>query len=167
MSNLYPKELLAEKAQILVSSANIYAVSSFSSMLDIFPILKNIKIEDWDFFVTVACVFIAATRLRKIDIDFKFEEKLMGRVAEDLNNWNGNGVLAFEDCKAFFEKNHIKAPSIVQRYKKEDSFLDADILGMWIVWNTTREMPKEKGMKFARYLGGLIIHTFYEWWSGD
>src|SRR5882672_1821199 len=94
---------LKQRADTLVSAAQINAVGSFTSLRDKFQFLSNVKLEDWDFFVTVATVFMGATRLNNLRMDEAREDKLMEIVAGRLNEWSKDGMRGFEDCKRLFE----------------------------------------------------------------
>jgi hypothetical protein len=97
---------LNEKAKKLVYTANAFAVSLFVPTLDKFPILSEIDTKNWDFIITVASVFIASTRLSQLKLDNKQEECLMDLVARSLNEWDPDGIGAFNDCKNLFEKEY-------------------------------------------------------------
>jgi len=56
---------LLNNAVTLVQAAHISAVGMFTSLLDRFPILRQVDAEHWDFMLTVAGVFMAATGLTK------------------------------------------------------------------------------------------------------
>src|SRR6266446_4938310 len=96
---------LRERAERLVPSAKIYATSLFVPMLDQFPLLRNVKPDQWDFVVTIAAVFIAATGLKNLKKGDTREEKLMEIVARGLDDLDPkNGIRGFEDCKAMYER---------------------------------------------------------------
>jgi hypothetical protein len=59
---------LRGKAERLVSSAKVNAVTMFLPMLDQHPLLKKVNPEQWDFLLTVAGVFMAATRLQNLQV---------------------------------------------------------------------------------------------------
>src|ERR1700745_2595630 len=92
---------LRGKAARLVSSASVNAVTMFLPMLDQHPLLKRVKPEQWDFFLTIAGVFMAATRLQNLHLRADRQRELMEVVAHGLADWNPeNGIRGFEDCKA-------------------------------------------------------------------
>jgi hypothetical protein len=98
-------DTLRGNAERLVPLANVFAISMFTPMLNQFPLLRHVKPEQWDVVITIAGVFIAATRLRYLKIDDAREEELMDIVASGLVQRNPNyGVRGFEDCKAMFER---------------------------------------------------------------
>ncbi len=98
---------LNEKTKKLVYTANAFAVSLFVPTLDKFPILSEIDTKNWDFIITVASVFIASTRLSQLKLDNKQEECLMDLVARSLNEWDPDGIGAFNDCRICLKKNMI------------------------------------------------------------
>jgi hypothetical protein len=57
---------LRGKAELLVSSAGVNAVTMFVPMVDQHPLLKKVNLEQWDFVLTIAGVFMGATRLQNL-----------------------------------------------------------------------------------------------------
>jgi len=155
---------LRERAERLVPSANIHATSLFVPMLDEFPLLRSVKPDQWDFVVTIASVFIAATRLRNLKKEDTLEEKLMDIVARGLADWDQkNGIRGFEDCKAMYEGSF----DVLTNAHADPRFIASDALGWWIVWNLLGRAPKgEEELRLVRTLGGTTVHTFFSWWEG-
>ena len=79
------RDLLIERAENLVSVARTNAKAMFTPLLKRFPILRPVKLEHWDFILTVAGVFIAATRLNNLHLEEAREDSLMEVVAERLD----------------------------------------------------------------------------------
>jgi hypothetical protein len=55
--------------------------------------------------LTIAGVFMAATRLQNLHLGDDRQRELMEVIARGLADWNPeNGIRGFEDCKAMFER---------------------------------------------------------------
>lgn len=160
-----PKEdPLVKQAENLVSAAKIFAVSFFVPTLDRFPILSEVDPKHWDFIVTVAGVFIAASRLNDLRLDSKREEIVMVIVAKKLNEWDPDGIRAFEDCKHLFEMEYDRLATSLE-YQQNNRFLAADALGIWIVWNLFKRQPQcDEEAKLVRVIGASVTHAFFSWW---
>lgn len=150
------------KAETLVPTAGINAKSMFVPLLDKFPFLREADVEHWDFIVTVAGVFMAASRLNNMRIDVTREEKLMATVAESLINWNRDGIRAFEDCKGLYESEYDRLAAAGH----EPRFLATDAVGKWIVLNFLGRAPQsENECMLVRSTGIMVAHAFFDWWS--
>ena len=80
-----PKEdPLRKQAATLVPAAKINATSMFVPLLDEFPFLREADVEHWDFILTVAGVFMGASRLNNLRLGDAREESLMKIVADSL-----------------------------------------------------------------------------------
>jgi hypothetical protein len=138
----------------------------FTPMLNQFPLLRHVKPEQWDVVITIAGVFIAATRLRSLKIDDAREEELMDIVASGLIQRNPNyGVRGFEDCKAMFERTF----DGLSKAGHEPQFIASDALGIWVVWNLLERSPgdDEEERKLVRTIGTAIVHAFFSWWTDE
>ncbi len=93
---------LQNQAAALVPAAGINATSMFVPHLDKFPFLREVDVEHWDFILTVAGVFMAASRLNSLRLGDIRQESLMETVAESLVEWNPDGIRGFEDCMDLF-----------------------------------------------------------------
>ena len=131
----------------------------FVPVLDQYPLLKTVKPESWDFFVTVAGVFIAASRLQNLQLSDNRKQELMDVVARGLTDWSPeNGIRGFEDCKAMFERNF----DSLTRSHREPRFVASDALGMWVVWNLLGRAPAdEEERKLVRTVGAAVVHNFF------
>jgi hypothetical protein len=79
-----PDDYLDRQARSLVDAAKVQATGSYLPLLDRFPVLGDVRPEHWDFFVTVAGVFIAVTRLNKLDLPEQREDHLLEIVTQVL-----------------------------------------------------------------------------------
>jgi hypothetical protein len=154
---------LRGQAERLVSSAIINATSMFVPMLDQHPLLKTVKPEDWDFFLTIAGVFIAVSRLEKLQVSNNRKQELRNVVARALTDRSPeNGFRGFEDCKAMFERNF----DALTRIQHEPRFIASDAVGVWIVWNLLgRPSESEEARKLVRAVGVGIVQSFFSWWD--
>lgn len=153
---------LLERAGNLVQAAHINAVGMFTPLLERFPILKRVDTEQWDFVLTVAGVFMAASRLNNLRLGDTREERLMEIVADRLNRWKPDGIRAFEDCKGLFEKEFHRLTAAAH----EPRFVAADAVGIWIVWNVLGRSPQtDEECQLVRATGTLATHAFFDWWN--
>jgi hypothetical protein len=120
---------LRGKAARLVSSAKVNAVTMFLPMLDQHPLLKKANPEQWDFLLTVAGVFIAATRLQNLHLRDDRQRELMEVVADGLTDLSPeNGIRGFEDCKAMFERTF----DALTKIQREPRFIASDSIGQGV-----------------------------------
>jgi hypothetical protein len=153
---------LQKQAETLVPGAGINATSMFVPLLDKFPVLREADVEHWDFIVTVAGVFLGASRLSNMRVSDAREEKLMEIVAESLLNWNSGGIRAFEDCKGFYESEYDRLSAAGH----EPRFLASDAVGKWIVWNVLGRAPESQDeYMLVRATGTMVTHAFFDWWK--
>lgn len=161
------QDTLIERAEKTVSAANIFAVSSFVPTLDRFPILSKVDPKQWDFIVSVAGIFIAASRLNDLRLDSKREEIVMDIMAKKLNEWDPDGIKAFEDCKHLFEMEYDRL-AVSLEYQQDKRFLSADALGIWIVWNLfKRQAQSDEEVNLVRVIGTSVTSAFFDWWRQD
>ncbi len=164
ISKLFGKseDALDRQAGMLVNAAQIQATSSYVPLLDRFPVLRAAPLEQWDFFVTIAGVFTAITRLNNLGLPENRENYLTDRVASDLNEWCRDGIRAFEDCKALFEREYDRLTAIGH----DAQFVAADALGLWIVWNALGRRPvTDEEIGLGRSIGASTTHAFFRWWD--
>lgn len=153
---------LEEQAAKLVPAASLHAVGMYEPLLERSPLTGEIAPDDWDFFATVAGVFIAATRLNNLRVTEEREARLLEIVARDLGDWNPNGLQAFEDCKSLFEKEYDRLSAAGH----DPQFTAADALGIWLVWNLLGRQPQtDDEVMLVRSAGALITHAFFNWWA--
>jgi hypothetical protein len=154
---------LTRQAEILVEAARINAIGSFVPLLDEFPLLQEANPEHWDFILTIAGVFIAATRLRNLHLDHAREDKLSDIISEYLYKSNSSqGASGFDDCKSFFERTY----DALEKSGHEPRFTASDAIGSWIIWNVLSRAPEtEEEQRLMRAVGMLITHRLYDWWN--
>ncbi|MFQ5705725.1 MAG: hypothetical protein ACE5HT_17135 [Gemmatimonadales bacterium] len=150
------------QAKTLVSAAQVYSVGSYTQFAEQYPIIYNVSTDDWDFFLTVGGVFIAASALNQMHLSDPVEERVMESVARELHDWDANGISAFEDCKQLFESTYDTLASL-DEYRHDQRFLGADAVGLWIASNDIRcplrasgfplgcpFLPAKYGMRYCR-----------------
>jgi len=154
---------LLRRADTLVSAAETYATETFTSLLKKFSFLREVDKRHWDFILTIAGVFIAVTRLGHLGLGENHQRKLMGKVGEKLTQWDpANGRRAFEDCASFYERAFNELTSAGD----EPRFVGSDALGSWVVWSVLDRRPQsEEERRLVRTVGGMIMHTFLNWWE--
>ena len=154
---------LLRQAVTLVSAAETYATETFTSLLKKFSFLREVDKRHWDFILTIAGVFIAVTRLGHLGLGENHQRKLMGKVGEKLTQWDpANGRRAFEDCASFYERAFNELTSAGD----EPRFVGSDALGSWVVWSVLDRRPQsEEERRLVRTVGGMIMHTFLNWWE--
>jgi len=151
-----------ERAEKLVQAAQINAVEMFTPLLDRFSILLQADVEHSNFILTVANVFVAATRLNNLHLGDDREEKLMEVVAERLDQWKPDGIHGFEDCKYLFESEFDR----LTKAGHELRFVASDAVGKWVVWNILGRPPKtDEECILVRATGGMVTHAFFDWWD--
>jgi len=153
---------LQKQAENLVSAARVNATNMFVPLLDKFPFLREADVEQFDFIVTVAGVFMASSILNCLKMDDAREERLMEIVAESLVKWNPDGIRAFEDCKELYETEYDNLAATGH----DPQFLSSDAVGKWIVWNVLgRAFQAQDECMLVRTTGALVTHAFFDWWK--
>jgi hypothetical protein len=153
---------LQEKAATLVQAARASAVGMFVPLLDRFPALREADPDHWDFVLTIAGTFMAATRLNNLGIGDAREEKLMEIVAVQLSEWKPDGIRGFEDCKGFFESEFDRLSAAGHPVR----FVASDAVGKWIVWNVLGRPPEtEEECTLVRTTGTMVTHSVFDWWE--
>ncbi len=162
MNQTDEKDPLIEQAERLVRAATIQAVGIFVPLLDKYPSLRAVNAEQWDFIVTVAGIFMAASRLHNLGLAEPREEKLMEIVSKRLDEWKPDGTHAFEDCKGLFESKY----DLLAAAGHDQRFLASDSVGTWIVWNIFGHAPNtDEECALVRATGVLVTHAFFDWWN--
>ena len=158
---------LRAQAENLVAAAQIQATAAYTSVGERFDLVYSIATDRWDAVLTVAAVFIAATRANQIGLPEARVDSLMEIVARNLNAWRPEGIAAFEDCKAFFDRT-VDALEKDPAYQHRPGLIGSDALGGWIVWNLVGHAPEsEQERGLVRALGIFATHSFFSWWSDE
>lgn len=153
---------LLERAEKLVQAARANAITIFTPLLDRFPLLRQVDVGHSDFILSIAGVFMAATRLNNLRLGGDREEKLMKIVAGRLEQWRADGIRGFEDCKELFEGEFDRLTSAGH----EPRFVASDAVGKWIVLNILGRPPRtNEECMLVRVTGVAVTHTFFDWWE--
>lgn len=127
---------------------------------------KSINDDDkqwWDFFVTVAGVFVALTGLQAIEP--ARAERLANVVVGDLETrFPKRGREGLADCQTFFNKMHNVV--LESAADPERGFAASDTIGAWIVWSLLDRSPEsEAERQMVRVLGGIVARPISTWFD--
>ena len=155
---------LLKQADTLVQAAETYAIGTFTPLLKKFSFLREVDAKHWDLILTIAGVFIAVTSLGNLGLGENRQRKIMGKIGAKLTQWDPtNGRRAFEDCASFYEINYNELTGA----GGEPRLVASDALGSWVVWNVLGRPPQsEEERRLVRTVGGMVTHTFLNWWKG-
>lgn len=140
---LAAKDSLHEQAVKLVPAVNIMAVSSFVPLLDQHPLLRQAKVEAWDFSATAGAIFVAINNLKGAVSPERFLN-IYAVVLSHLRKWHERGEDAVLDCQKFIARNVTAGAS------------PQDVLGFWVLWNTLGREPAENEAVVGRAIGNLL-----------
>lgn len=153
---------LLEQAENLLLAAQINAKSMFTPLLDRFPILRQVDVEHWDFILTVAGVFMAATRMNNQHLEDVRADRLNEVFCERMDQWKPDGIRGLEDCKQLYESEFDR----LTKAGHESRFVASDAVGLWIVWNILGCKPQtEEERRLVRATGSMVTHAFFNWWD--
>lgn len=158
---------LQTQAENLVAAAQILATSTYTSTAERFDVVYSIPTDRWDTILTIAGVFMAATRANNIGLPEARVSSLMEIVSLKLDAWQPEGIPGFEDCKSFFDRAYDDLEKDAA-YQDHPEFLGSDAIGGWIVWNLFGRAPEsaeESGL--VRALGAIVARSFFDWWSRE
>jgi hypothetical protein len=160
-----PSKKLSQRAEILVSTANLHGISSYTPLSEQYKAIKKVNPSNWDYVITVAGIYVAILKLGSLKINSISREKVTLAIIDNLNKWNTSGLDALEDCKTVFSKEYERLESI-DSYREDSRFIVADALGVWIFLNLFQEMPRlHEDYNLSRALGIMSINNFTSWWG--
>ena len=151
-------ERMKETSRDLVWMAKNYAISLHRPFLDKFPFVAEIDLEQWDFCITIACVYVAVTMLDNEDIPATEKEEIRNILNASLTKKYPDGVGAVNEITEFMNRM-VSGPVDIGSH---------NALGTWVVWNFYRR--KELGddeLRLVRALGRAILLTFGGCWKLD
>ncbi len=155
---------LIKKSESLVKVARLYAIGTFNSTFDRINILEKANPKDWDFFITVATVFITLSSFNRASTDEDLYKTVCQNIAESLKDWHVQGIAAFDDCKLYFEKMY---DHLLPYYQNEDKkYLSSDSIGSWVTINVFHKIPVKDERDLIR-ITGMITHKFHDYWKID
>jgi hypothetical protein len=159
------KRNLERDADLLVGAAGTVATGAFVKFIDEFAFIPRDERgrRYWDFFVTIAGVFIALMGLRTLNLNEKRRLKLEKKVAAHLVRlYPAIARLGFEKCKSFFDK----ASNDLSNAGYEPRFVASDSIGAWVVSEILgRPADTDQELTLARKIGVIIVHSFSDWWE--
>ena len=88
-------DLRNDKAQRLVQVAHLQAVAMFLPLSEQFPVLGQVDLEQWDFIVTIAGVFLATSRLEKKRLTESQKQPIFTAIESGLQQYKSDAVRAF------------------------------------------------------------------------
>jgi len=134
-------------------------------MLKDFPWLSRVKTDDWDFFLTIAFVFVAMTQLEHEGLPQSRVDAIIDIVTASFTEWQPDALGAFDDCKAFYEQGSSDQELRVAYAGDQARFHSADVIAMWLVWNLLKRRATEQDeLRVARERGSIAAHEFTKWW---
>lgn len=146
-----------EKAQTLVKTSDIFAVSLYTPLLDMYPKLKviaeNNLLRDWDHFVTIACVGTAFMEIADSFPKKNDQSSKAYAVQKALTDWSADSYKEMADFTKYVYSN-----------KSELSMA----IGEWILKNLRADIEQASEFpKISESLGGAILKTFHNWWDHE
>lgn len=156
---------LIERAKRLPVSAEIFATSFETKVLDRFPMVRTVGSDRWDFIMTVAGIFVAISQLNREELDEGVKDDIREATGYAAIKWNPKAVEAVEDCTQCVNRNYGGLQSS-KEYSGETQFLFSDSLGFWVVRNLLDHMPESDAERqLVRALGGALVLSFVNWWK--
>lgn len=156
-----PTSALRERAVCLVRIAKCFSVPSYVPSTRDEPLLASIRVEDWDFILTVALVFVAMTELNK-KVPPAIGAELIDLVSEAMDRWNKNAGRGFEDCQKFFDSVY---DDVAEANRRQPEWVSCDAVGLWAAWNLLNRRPETtEELRVSRRLG-LLSHSLLGVWD--
>jgi hypothetical protein len=146
---------LDTQAEKLVPSCKIWAISSFTKVIDHFEFLQTCKPNDWDFFATVASV-TAAMQLLANEVPRERFNRLNGIVQTHLTAWDAQAPSATMDCLRFVNRT-------MESIDQPDGKLQL-AFGLWVLWNLLQRQPTKEEFNAANPIGTLLAEPLLDWW---
>lgn len=152
-----------EKADRLIKSAHIYAVSTYVPLLDKVPEVEAIAdsnlLEFWDYLITIAGVGTAFMEIADT-VSEKDQRGICYAIQKKLNEWQSDSYHAMVDFVNYVSKSVDPGAEI------------PDAIGSWIWVNLEKhEKSNQKlkelasSLKLVRVVGLPILTTFHNWWK--
>lgn len=156
-----PDPLLVS-ADFLVQFAQYTTGEMATQLSERFPILRQVDAESLNFFLTVASVVVAVSRLNILGLDYVRKKQLMVVIFERLDKWKPDGLRGFNDCDQFFDKEFVR----ITKDGHKPSFAIPVTIGKWIFLNILNRPPQgEEECALVGALGKFVTHAFFDWWD--
>lgn len=154
-----------KSARGLVGASHVFAISSYTTYLDKYPILAQVNPEHYDVILTIGSVFVAISRLNHEGISEDEKDKALETITNSFKEIYPSAVDAFEDCRNFVDRTY-DGLSLKTEYMKNPEYLFSDSLGGWVVWNLFEHAPEnEEERELVRVLGVMLVSSFISWWK--
>lgn len=164
-------ERMKESAKKLISMANSSATQLNEEMIKDeelkkrFPAITNVDLGQWDFFVSVACVWAAIAQLNNEDIPANKKEEVRKTVVRSLMERYSDGPMALEDCTGLIKKEGSR-DAIVDPISGNEVTGTEQALGLWIVCNLLQRMElNNEEWRIALVLGHLCFKFYESFWK--
>lgn len=141
----------------VVIIARAVATSAYVDFAQSHPVLGDTDLDTWDFFATVACVYAAIAHLDVHSSGDAFESGARGAMT-DLEEWSGDGVRAYLDCKAFVER-------AMEGASECERGVYPAALGSWVVWNLFGRAPTSDDVALVAEIGALAANFGASVWQ--
>ena len=158
-------EPLRERAERLVSTANMIGVGCYVPYAKEYTIVYEVDTEHWDWVFTVACVFVAGTELGALPISVARKISLANIVSGNLGQWKSDSLRAYADCADMFHKSCTGMQDL-DHYKENPQCVACDGLGRWMFWNLFKRGPADADeLVLSRLVGTTCIAAVGHFWE--
>lgn len=142
---------IKQKADALINTVGIQAVSSLDSFLVRFPeiegMMESRTVEDWIFYMTIGGTAAAVMTNRKLT----GEEST--HIVQSLSNWNKAAGVALEDLLGFIDTS---VTTDVGHF---------EALGLWVFGSIIDKQPSPEETKIASVIGIFLRDSFKDSWG--
>lgn len=146
-----PNSDITRRAEALIKTVGIQAVSSLDSFLVRFPeiegMMKNRTLNDWVFYMTIGGTAAAVMTNRKLT------EEESTEIVQSLANWNASAKIALENLLAFVD---VRAKSGLDHF---------EALGLWVFGSIIDEQPSTAHTTIASVIGIFLRDSFQGSWD--
>ena len=150
-------------AETLVTMSNAVGVSGYVPIAKEYPAVYDVETEHWDWVFTVACVFVAASKLGALPISASRKRHLGEVLSTTFGAWKSDALRGFADCEKLFNSTCARMQEM-NYYKQNPEFIATDGLGRWMFWNLFKHAPSETSeIELSRLLGTACIGV--DWWT--
>ena len=148
-----------------MSTANTIGVGCYCPYAKEYAIVYEVDTEHWDWVFTVACVFIAGTKLGALPISVERKSSLANIVSGGLGQWKSDALRAYADCADMFHRSCTGMENL-DHYKDNPHNVACDGLGHWMFWNLFKRGPAHSDdLVLRRLLGTTCIAAFAHFWE--
>lgn len=151
-------EQLAKQAEFLVPTAQIFSSSLYEPVAVSTPGFRDkILYSNWNYFVTVGCIFLATQRLACSDVKTEVIDKLISIIQIKAKSWNNNSWDDFTLCTNYW---HAECERIVS-LESSLQFAGQGIIGRWVCQNLiSKNSNSDLECKMANIIGSAMVLNF-------